>query len=100
MRDIPQRRTGRSGERRFLVAGWILFAVALAMLAVAAPLLAQDPVGAKLDALVAAYPNALAGHDANTLRWRDGTVMPASGGAESKTFAELLQHASIIDQLR
>jgi hypothetical protein len=82
-----------------LVAGGILFA-AFATLAATAPLLAQDPTGSKLDALVAAYPNALAGHDANTLRWRDGTIMPASDGAESKTFAELLHHASILDQLR
>ena len=69
------------------------------MLAVA-PLLAQDSASSALDALVAAYPNALAGHDANALRWRDGTVMPLSDGAESKTFAELLGHASIIDQFR
>lgn len=97
MRDSSQNRSRRSGECRFLIAGWILFA---ATLAAAAPLLAQDQVGAKLDALVAAYPNALAGRDANALRWRDGTVMPASDGAESKKFAELLQHASIIDQFR
>ena len=100
MRGVSQQESRRGGECRFLVAGWILFVVALAMLAAAPPLLAQDQVGAKLDALVAAYPNALASHDVNGLRWRDGTAMPVSGGGESKTFAELLQHASIIDQLR
>ena len=52
------------------------------------------------DDLVAAYPDALAGHDGNSLRWRDGTLMPLSDGAEHKTFADLLRHASIIDQLR
>jgi D-alanyl-D-alanine carboxypeptidase len=87
---------GRSSDvtRVFLVAG-------LALLSAAAPLPAQDDrINAAFDSLVAAYPNELAGHDAKTLRWRDGTVMPASDGIEGKTFAELLQHASIIDQFR
>jgi D-alanyl-D-alanine carboxypeptidase-like protein len=60
----------------------------------------DDPVGLALDRLVAAYPNALEGHDGRVLRWRDGTVMPVSDGAESNTFAERLRHASIIDQFR
>jgi D-alanyl-D-alanine carboxypeptidase len=73
----------------------------LAMLAHGTPLLAQDvQARSPLDNLVAAYPNALAGHDDTVLRWRDGTGMPASDGAESKTFPELLRHASIIDQFR
>jgi hypothetical protein len=73
----------------------------LAMLASGAPLLAQDDqVRQALDNLVAAYPDALAGHDGKVLRWRDGTVMPVADGAESKTFPELLRHASIIDQFR
>ena len=71
------------------------------MLAGGTPLLAQDDqVRLALDNLVAAYPSALAGHDGKALRWRDGTVMPVSDGTESKTFPELLRHASIIDQLR
>jgi hypothetical protein len=53
-----------------------------------------------LDRLVAAFPQALAGHDGKVLRWRDGTVMPVSDGADGKTFPELLRHASIIDQFR
>jgi hypothetical protein len=73
----------------------------LALLAGATPLLAQDDrVRSALDSLVAAYPNALAGHDGKVLRWRDGTVMPVSDGSESKTFPELLRHASITDQFR
>ncbi len=59
-----------------------------------------DPVGLALDRLVAAYPHALAGHDAESLHWRDGTVMPVSDGIAGKTFPELLRHASIIDQFR
>ncbi len=75
--------------------------VALAVLAGGAPLLAQDDqVGPALDNLVAAYPSALAGHDGKALRWRDGTVMPVSEGADDRTFPEPLRHASIIDQLR
>jgi hypothetical protein len=68
---------------------------------------AIGPVGAQsdrlrqaLDDLVAAYPRALAGHKGNVLRWRDGTLMPLSDGAGSKSFAELLAHASIVDQFR
>ena len=53
---------------------------------------------AALDRLVAAYPDALAGHDGKTLRWRDGTAMPV--GTNDKAFAERLRHASIADQLR
>ena len=75
--------------------------VGLAVLLAGVPLLAQDnQARLALDRLVAAYPNALAGHDAKMLRWRNGTVMPVSDSAESKTFPELLRHASIIDQFR
>ena len=71
------------------------------MLAGAKSLLAQnDQVRLALDKLVVAYPNLLAGHDAEVLRWRDGTAMPVSDGTDSKTFPELLRHASIIDQFR
>jgi hypothetical protein len=71
------------------------------MLAGETPVLAQDdPVRLALDNLVAAYPDALAGHDDKVLRWRDGTMMPVSDSAAGKTFPELLRHASIVDQLR
>ena len=67
-----------------------------------APLVsAQDSVaGRTLDGLVAAYPGALAGHDDQVLRWRDGTVMRVSDNNEKKTFAQLLRQASILDQFR
>ena len=77
------------------------FVVGLAMLAGAVPVLAQsDQVRSALDRLVAAYPDAFAGHDANALRWRDGTVTPVADSADGKSFSELLQHASIVDQFR
>jgi hypothetical protein len=73
----------------------------LAMLAGSDRVYAQeDRIGGALDALVAAYPDALAGHDDKVLRWRDGTVMPVSDRVEGKTFADLLRHASILDQFR
>lgn len=53
-----------------------------------------------LDALVAAYPAALARHDGQRLYWRDGTVMQVSDGVSEKNFQQLLGRASIIDQLR
>ncbi len=77
------------------------FVVGLAMLAGATPVLAQSDQGrSALDQLVAAYPDAFAEHDANALRWRDGTVTPVADSADGKSFSELLQHASIVDQFR
>jgi D-alanyl-D-alanine carboxypeptidase len=51
-----------------------------------------------LDALVAAYPDALAGYDAKDLIWKDGTRMPISDGRPSKTFDQLLNDPDIKDQ--
>ncbi len=79
---------------------WFLV-VALAVFAGGTTLLAQDDrLRTALDNLVAAYPNALAGHDDKMLRWRDGTAMPISDGVENKSFQDLLRHASIADQFR
>jgi hypothetical protein len=79
----------------------LLLIVAIVLSAAGTSLFAQDDqLRPALDNLVAAYPNALAGHDAKVLRWRDGTIMPVSDGADNKTFPELLRHASIIDQFR
>jgi hypothetical protein len=84
-----------------LKAAELCFAAALALLAGSSLLPAQDDqLLPALDNLVAAYPNALAGHDDKLLRWRDGTVMPLAGGSANATFAERLRHASIIDQVR
>lgn len=77
------------------------FVAGLALLAGTMPCRAQkDQIGSALDRLVAAYPDALAGHDGKVLRWRDGTVMLVSDGTKDKTFAEMLRHASIADELR
>jgi hypothetical protein len=77
------------------------FVVGLALLTGGTALLAQDDqLRSALDNLVAAYPNALEGHDDKMLRWRDRTVMPISDGIENKPFQGLLRRASIADQLR
>jgi hypothetical protein len=55
---------------------------------------------AAVDALVRAYPDMLAGYDSTDLIWRDGTRMPLSDGRSGKSFAEMLRHASLLDQLR
>jgi hypothetical protein len=78
----------------------ILAGVALLGTSTSSLLAQDDRLRAALDALIAAYPNELAGHDGNTLRWRDGTTMPISDGAANKTLPELLHHASIADQFR
>jgi D-alanyl-D-alanine carboxypeptidase len=53
-----------------------------------------------LDALVAAYPEAVASHDGERIIWRDGTIMAATDGIADKSFKELLSNASILDQFR
>jgi hypothetical protein len=79
----------------------LCFLVAATMFASEMSLPAQESrVDMALDRLVAAYPDALAGHDFAALRWRDGSVMPVADDAEGKTFAEILRHASIVDQMR
>ncbi|MFN3657198.1 MAG: M15 family metallopeptidase [Pseudolabrys sp.] len=81
------------------VAPRLLLAIVLGALALPRPALAASATEA-LDALVAAYPDALAGHDGKSIRWKDGTVMPASDGMPNKTFDQLLRNASILDQFR
>jgi len=71
-------------------------AAALAGRAVMAAAGEQDA----LDALVRAYPDQLAGSDSVDLIWRDGTRMPLSDGQSVKSFSEMLQHGSLLDQLR
>lgn len=75
------------------------FWLAILTVWLAAPgLAAADRV--RLDALVRAYPEQLAGYDATDLIWRDGTRMPLSDGQPDKSSEEMLRHGSIIDQIR
>jgi len=49
---------------------------------------------------MAAYPEHLASHDDQNLVWKDGTRQPLSDGQKNKTFDDLLNHPSIIDQFK
>jgi hypothetical protein len=69
--------------------------VTLVALALSAAPTRADPA---LDALVAAYPDHLAGHDGNELIWKDGTRMPISDGRSGKSFDQLLNNPDIRDQ--
>jgi hypothetical protein len=51
-----------------------------------------------LDALVASYPDHLAGHDGRSVIWRDGTVMPVGDRSKDRSFEETLDDPSILDQ--
>jgi hypothetical protein len=73
--------------------------IAALILLLAGPACAATP-SELLDSLVAAYPERLAGHDAERLYWRDGTAMPVSDGVSGKSFEQSLTNASILDQLR
>src|SRR5262245_15647105 len=70
-------------------------AAAAAILCATTVVASADP---RLDALVAAYPDHLAGHDGNTLVWKDGTRMPVSDGRTNKSFLDLLNAPDIKDQ--
>ena len=52
---------------------------------------------ASLDALVAAYPDHLAGYEANELIWKDGTRSKISDGVAEKSFDALLETSDIDD---
>jgi hypothetical protein len=51
-----------------------------------------------IDALIAAYPDQLAGYENGMLVWKDGTRMAVSDGRTGKTFRELLDAPDILDQ--
>ncbi len=71
--------------------------VAIVLHPAAAPC-APSRLEAALDALVAAYPRFLSGHDGNVLIWKDGTRMIIDDG-RSKTHQQKLREADIEDML-
>jgi D-alanyl-D-alanine carboxypeptidase len=78
---------------------WVqVWATSLLGIACVATAAIADPSADALDALIAAYPDALSRHDGNRIYWRDGTVMAASDGKVEKTFEQFLKAASILDQ--
>ena len=52
---------------------------------------------ALMERVVNSYPAFLAGHEGNTLIWKDGTRMPFDDGKRGKTFETLLNAPSIRD---
>jgi hypothetical protein len=80
---------------------FVFLVVAAALLSTSGAVESRAETAAQaLDALVAAYPDALASHDGERIVWRDGTTMAATDGNAEKSFKELLSNASIIDQFR
>ena len=68
-------------------------------LALATGVVKAETKAERLDRLVGAYPQALAGHDGNQIFWRDGTTMSVDDGIENKRFEDLLRKATILNQL-
>ena len=83
---------GSSRRVALFSARWVSVAILAAGMAVARPATACD----RLDALVAAYPEALAGHTAAQVLWRDGSSTPV-GVTQPEAVA--LEHATLADQL-
>jgi len=69
------------------------FAAVLLLAFAACPVRAEPA----LDVLVEAYPDQLKGHDASSVTFKDGTVMPA-GERTQRSFEELLSAPTILDQ--
>jgi D-alanyl-D-alanine carboxypeptidase-like protein len=80
---------------RFLAAAACLMALG------AAPAFAQETAAARtqrlMRALVAAYPDFLAGSDGNDLVWKDGTRMPFDDGKGAKEFEAMLGDPDLED---
>jgi hypothetical protein len=74
-----------------------IWAFALAFILISAGL-SSVAADSALDALVAAYPEFLAGHDERNLIWKDGTRMAISDGRPNKTFDQLIDDPDIKDQ--
>jgi len=75
------------------------FAAALLVLLWGAPGSCAQAAG-PVDALLRAYPDALAGFDGTYLVWRDGTRMNVDDGRPDKSLDEQIRDGSILDQLR
>jgi hypothetical protein len=58
---------------------------------------AAQTADAALDAVIVAYPYALARHDGRVIVFRDGTILPVHDGLD-KSDARQLHRASILDQ--
>ena len=82
---------------RFAV-GLTLLGLSLQAVSFAAEAADQAARAALLDKLVASYPDFLASHDGNTLRWKDGTAMTFDDGKGEKDFATRLDSPDLEDE--
>ena len=73
-------------------------AVVLALLAYCSLGMTSVSADPALDALVGAYPDHLISHDQDSVTWTDGTVMSVAGTRKERSFQELLNAPSILDQ--
>jgi hypothetical protein len=72
---------------------------ALTVLLLALCVVGTARADAALDALIAAYPDHLAGYDQTTLIWKDGTRMPLHHESEAdRSFEAILKRPTIRDQ--
>lgn len=70
-------------------------ALLLGFAAVSSALAQQE----KLDRLVKAYPDFLAGHDGAAIRWKDGAVMPAGAANDPRSYEEKLRRPTLFNQM-
>lgn len=79
----------------------IALVIPIVVVAMILPAQGADPrIGRQLDALVAAYPDHLAGHTGHELVWKDGMRMPVDDGITSKSAENFFDHPDIEDQFR
>lgn len=76
----------------------LLVTLGAATLSFAAEATDQAQRAALLDKLVASYPDFLASHDGNMLRWKDGTAMPFDDGKGEKDFETRLDSPDLEDE--
>lgn len=95
----PTERTGL--QRRAVIAALAGMIAAPALLpAGGRPAAAEGFDRRRLDRLVAAYPDVLAGRDGDSVIWRDGSRMPTGADQPERSFDVMLRAATIADQLR
>ena len=88
----------RHGQARLSTAIAALLALSVCALPTSGAADDAERNGALLAKLVAAYPEFLAGHDGNTLRWKDGTAMSFDDGKGEKDFETRLNSPDLEDE--
>lgn len=71
------------------------FALAIGLAATQAAFAQQD----RLDRLVSAYPDFLAGHDGAAIFWKDGASTPAGAADDTRSYEEKLRRPTLFNQM-